>query len=341
MSSTDPNRPSLYAIYDLGRAPITFDVMNFFAFAHTWTLRSGFAGYHVVFVLGQGDGFRDMTPKDKALDRDEKMWRLRHVLLPHAAIAKACVGVSVIERRVELTRLMQSLHPQQVFPPNYKVEAPNNLFLLPQLFSLKPTAEELDVFRPGAAAVRKVDEWLGNRVPGGPPVVFTLRTSRTEAGRNSRIPEWVAAAKAIRERGHPVVIVPDTDLVTAGTDAAMFEDFPVFGIGAVDLELRVALFRRAYLNFADNGGPAFLNYFMAGSRLLCFLPVDKLPEVVAQGGMQRMAHLLGVKPGGDFAHATPLCRFVWRPDRTDAILDEFDKAVALLGPAAGAGAAGR
>lgn len=330
MTNADPNRPSLYAIYDLGRSPITFDVMNFFVFAHIWALRSGFAGYHVILVLGDGTGFRDQTPKDKALDRDEKMWRVRHVLMPHAAIAKNCIGISFVERRVDLARLMTSLHPQQIFPPNYKVEAPNHAFMLYQLFSLKPTGVELDVFHAPTAALRKVDEWLERRAPGGRPVVFTLRSSQTEATRNSRIDEWLTAAREVRARGYDPVIVPDTDLVTAGLETTMFEDLPVFGIGSVDLELRVALFRRAYLNFADNGGPAFLNYFMTGSRLLCFLPVDKLPSVVGQGGVQRMAQLLAVEPNGDFPHATPLCRFVWRPDRTDAILDEFDKAVTLL-----------
>lgn len=336
MTNADPNRPSLYAIYDLGRSPITFDVMNFFTFAHIWALRSGFAGYHVIFVLGDGTGFRDMTPKDKALDRDEKMWRLRHVLMPHAAIAKSCVGVSFVERRVELARLMKALHPQQIFPPNYTVEVPNQAFMLHQLFSLNPTAAELDVFHAPTAALRKVDEWLAQRAPGGRPVVFTLRTSKTETTRNSRIDEWLAAAREVRTRGYDPVIVPDTDLVTGGLDTTLFGDLPVFAIGAIDLELRVALFHRAYLNFADNGGPAFLNYFMAESRMLCFLPVDKLPSVVAQGGVQRMSQLLAVEQNGDFPHATPLCRFVWRPDRQEAIIDEFVKAIAVL-DAGGAG----
>lgn len=328
---TDPSRPTAYAIYDLGRSPITFDVMNFFVMAHILTGRAQFAGYHVVFVLGDGSGFREITPKDKALDRDEKMWRLRHVLMPHAAIARNCLGFSVVERRVDLARLLQAVPAGHRFPPNYTVENPTQAFMLPQLFSLKPSVDELNVFEASPAALRKVDEWLARHAPGGRPVVFTLRSSNTEASRNSRIEEWLAAAQEIRARGYDPVIVPDTDLVTAGADATMFGDLPVFGIGAIDLELRVALFQRAYLNFADNGGPAFLNYFMADSRLLCFLPVDKLPAVVVNtGGLDRMAQLLAVQPGGDFPHATPLCRFVWRPDRRDAVIEEFDKAIAVL-----------
>jgi len=339
MTAADPNRPTLYAIYDLGRSPITFDVMNFFAFAHIWARRSGFGGYHVIFVLGEAGGFRDMTPKDKALDRDEKMWRLRHVLLPHAAIARHCIGVSVIERRVDLAGLMRALHPKQVFPPGYTVEKPNHAFMLGQLFSIKPTAEEFHVFEAPAAALRKVDTWLARHAPGGRPVVLTLRSSDNETKRNSRIDEWLAAASAIAARGYDPVIVPDTDLVTAGADQSLFGSVPVFGIGAVDLELRVAMFRRACLNIADNGGPAFLSFFMEGARMLCFLPVDKLPSVVGPGGVDRMAQLLGIATGGDFPHAGPLCRFVWRPDRCDAILEEFDRAVAHMAEAGAEGAA--
>ena len=97
------------------------------------------------------------------------------------------------------------------------------------------------------------------------------------------------------------------------------------------------MYRRAYLNFADNGGPPLLNFFMPDSKLLLFLPVEKLPEVVTQGGLPRMAQLLGVEPYGDFPMATPVCRFVWRPDNRDVIIEEFEKTIALIGEPAAAG----
>ncbi|NQW10007.1 MAG: hypothetical protein HQ481_09040 [Alphaproteobacteria bacterium] len=329
---TDPSRPALYAIYDLGMSPITFDVMNFFVFANLWSLRAGFGGYHVVFAHGPGDGFRDMTPKDKALDRDEKVWRLRHILFQHAYIARRCVGVSVVDSRVELTRLMRALHPQQVFPPKYTVDNPTRMFMLPQLLQHTLVDEELVVFDAAPAAVRKVDAWLARNAPGPRPVVLTLRTSSTETDRNSDLAAWCNAADRIRAAGCTPVVVPDTDLVIEGREREPFGDLPVYGLAALDLELRVALFRRAWLNLADNGGPAFLNYFMADPRILCFLPVAKLPEVVqlTNRGVDRMAELLGVKTGESFPFATPVSRFVWKPDTVDHIMEEFEAASAYL-----------
>ena len=328
----DPSRPVLYAVYDLGLSPITFDVMNFFVFANLWTSRAGFGGYHVVFAHGPDDGFRNLTPKDMALDRDEKIWRLRHILIQHAHIARRCVGVSVVPSRVELTRLLQTLHPQQVFPPNYTVKKPTRLFMLPQLLENTPTGEELAAFDATPGAMRKVKAWLTRNAPGSRLVSLTLRTSNTETDRNSNLAAWCEAAYRIQKTGCTPVIVPDTDLVIEGRERELFGDLPVYGPAAIDLELRVALYRRAWLNLADNGGPAFLNYFMADPRILCFLPVAKLPEVVqiTGRGVDRMAELLGVKVGESFPFATPVSRFVWKPDTVENIMDAFERAASHL-----------
>ena len=328
--------PPLYAVFDLGFTPVTFDVMNFLVFANLWTLRAGFAGYHLVFVLGPQGRFRDLTPKDKALDDDEKIWRLRHVLLTHAHIAKRCLGVSHFDRREDLANLLRAVHPNQLFPPNYTVASPKTAFMLPDLFRNTPTREELDTFEAHASALRKVDTWLARFAPRGRPVTLTLRVSTIEPDRNSNVEAWLEAAARIRDAGFDPIVVPDTDLVTSGQDVGAFRDIPSFGIGAVDLELRIALYRRSLINLADNGGPAFINYFMGDSSAVCFLPVEKLPSVVtATGrGVDRMAELIGVEPYGDFPNATPRRRFVWEPDTLGNILQAFERAAAAL-PEAG------
>ncbi|MDF1792501.1 MAG: hypothetical protein P1U88_11360 [Thalassobaculaceae bacterium] len=325
-------KPALFAVYDLASGPVTFDVMNFLVFANMWTLRTGAAGYNLVFVAGPGGQFRMATPKDKALDPDEKVWRLRHVMASHAYIGKRCLGVSTYHRREDFAQMMRAIHPNQIFPPQYTLEKPRIAFMLPDLLRQNPTPQELDTFEPHPAALRKVDAWLAERAPRGRPVTFTLRTSTIEASRNSNTPAWLEAARRIRDRGFDPVLLPDTDLVTRGHDTGVFGDIPTYGIGAVDLELRVALYRRGLINMADNGGPAFINYFMAGSSAVCFLPVDKLPEVVQMngGGVDRMAKLLGVPVGGDFPGSTPRRRFVWQPDTVENIMAAFDSAATDL-----------
>jgi|GEM_PF-711528 len=334
-------KPALFAIYDLATGPITFDVMNFFVFSHMWAKRAGAGGYNVVFVAGPGGRFRMSTPKDKALDADEKIWRLRHVMAAHAHIAKSCLGVSTFHRREDFAQLMRAIHPKQLFPPGYTLEAPQTAFMLPVLFDQKPTPDELDAFGPHPSALRKVDAWLRNFAPRGRPVTFTLRTSSIETARNSNTGDWLKVAARAREMGFDPIILPDTDLVTQGLDRDGFGDIPAFGIGAIDLELRVALYRRAVINMADNGGPAFINYFMEDSSAVCFLPVAKLPEVVkSRGGLDRMAALLGVPTGGDFPGATPRRRFVWEADTLDNIMVAFEAAVTDLEASDAARAAG-
>lgn len=338
----DVQRPAfksaLFAVYDLAVAPVTFDVMNFLVFANMWALRRNAAGFNLIFVAGPGGKFRMATPKDFALDPDEKVWRLRHVMAAHAYIAKRCFGVSTYHRREDFAQMMRAIHPNQLFVPQYSLEKPAVAFMLPDLFRQNPTAEELDTFDPHPAALRKVDAWLEQNAPRRRPVTLTVRSSTVETSRNSNTPAWTEAARRIRDRGFDPIFLPDTDLVTRGEDVGAFGDIPTYGIGALDLELRVALYRRALINMADNGGPAFINYFMGDSSAVCFLPVEKLPEVVQMTGrgVDRMAELLGVAPGGDFPGATPRRRFVWQADTVENIMTAFDAAASDLPSGAGA-----
>ncbi len=331
-ATASPAAPTLYAVFDLGFTPVTFDIMNFLVFANLWTLRAGFAGYHLVLVMGPDGRFRDLTPKDKALDDDEKVWRVRHVLMSHAHIAKRCLGVSFFDRREDLANLLRAVHPDQLFPPNYTVAEPKTAFMLADLFRIEPTAQELDTFAAHPSVLRKVDDWLSRGAPTGKPVTLTLRVSTIESARNSDVDAWLQAAARIRDAGFDPIIIPDTDLVTSGQDVGAFGDIPVFAMGAIDLELRIALYQRALVNLADNGGPAFISYFMENVSAVCFLPVEKLPEVVTVTGrgVDRMAELLGVEPYGDFPWSSPVRRFVWQPDTLDNILQAFDEATAHL-----------
>lgn len=331
-SEPAPFRPALFAVYDLSAGPVTFDVMNFLVFANMWVMRTGAAGFNLIFSAGPEGRFRMLTPKDKALDPIEKVWRLRHVMAPHAHIAKRCLGVSIYDRREDFAQIVRAIHPNQMFPPGYALDKPRIALMLSDLFKQSPTPEELDAFEPHPAALRKVDQWLANHAPRGRPVTLTIRTSTIESARNSNTAAWLDAASQIRDRGFDPIIVPDTDLVTSGAIDGLFNGVPCYAIGAIDLELRVALYRRGLINMADNGGPAFINYFMGDSSAVCFLPVEKLPEVVAMtgGGIDRMAELLGVPAGGDFPGATPRRRFVWQADSLENIMAAFDAGAADL-----------
>lgn len=320
-------RPVLQAIYDLGCAPVTFDWMNFLAMARLWAARGGFAGYHVTIALGDGDaGFRRRTPKDVAMDDDEKLWRLRHILMAHEPIARDCQGLTVVRRRDEFVRLLRSIPTGHLFPPAYDADAPKALFLLRQFFAMQPSAEETVAFEPTASALRRAREWLETRGLAR-PVTLTLRGSPHEDWRNSRVEEWLAAADHIRGRGLDPVIVPDHDLATAGRGA--FGAHHVYLPGALDLDLRVAMYALAGLNMAHNGGPAFLAFFMT-APMVCFLPVDALPAVAPDLG--RMATLLGVPPGGQFPYASPRRRLVWEPADRDTIVEAFEQATGPSAP---------
>lgn len=315
--------PTLHAVYDLEWSPITFDVMYFLAMAHLVTVREGFDDFTVTYLHGD-DGWRKRTPKDRALPDDEKQWRLNNIHIPLAGLARKCVGHGAARRR-DFAPIAKSLERKMLFPRGYRVDRPVYQFVVMLLLEDDPTPEEMRVLEPTTAAISKVDHWLEARRIRK-PVTLTLRTSRSEPERNSRMKDWVAAAKVIKDRGYDPVIVPDTDLATVGvTDFGEIAGFP---LGALSVDLRLAIYRRALLNLSHGGGPGFLPWF-SDARMLAFLPVESLP-VSARGSLSGMAQLLGTAVGGDWPNATPLRRFVWKPATVEAIIGEFDAAVAAL-----------
>lgn len=286
---------TLHAVYDLARAPITYDVMNALVVARMAALRNGYDRFHMTYVA---EDFRDATPKDRALTVDEKMWRLEHIHLALAFRTRDCVGASLVFNRAD------AVFPHQPFVPG---------FMLRQLFASAPTQDELTAFAPSRSARRRIGEWLGDTRN---PVTITIRSSSVEPHRNTDTAEWLKAAEQIRDRGYEPIIIPDHD---AADD---FEcEFRVSAHAATDLDIRLALYERS-INLSHNGGPSFLAYFQ-GAPLVSFLPVDNLPAVSPDLG--HMASMLGVEPNGDWPHATPGRCLVWAPATREAIVEAFER----------------
>jgi tetratricopeptide (TPR) repeat protein len=164
-----------FATYDLGVAPITYDVAWFLALAKNRGVT------HIDIVPGAHHGFRDDAWCQKA-DTDEKNFRLWNIILPACQLA----GMTVAMHR-------------------------DRAHAAATVYKMRPLIDEGlkgDVFKATGHARRWVAQWLAARGLQR-PVVINLRESQFPA-RNSNMAAWRRFAESTN-----AVVIPDTDGATA------------------------------------------------------------------------------------------------------------------------------
>jgi tetratricopeptide (TPR) repeat protein len=164
-----------YTTYDLGVAPISYDVCTFLALAHNRGVK------HVDIVPGPHSGFRDDGWYQKA-DVSEKHFRLWNLIVPACQLAGMTVTVHRDRAKAAATRY----RPEQLY-----VEGVTE-----------------DVFHASVHAKRWVREWLRRRGLER-PVVVNLRESHWPS-RDSNMDAWRRFAVETN-----AVVVPDTEGFTA------------------------------------------------------------------------------------------------------------------------------
>lgn len=125
------------------------------------------------------------------------------------------------------------------------------------------------------------------------------------------------------------MILPDTDQVFDSPSNETLGSFPVFALGAVNLELRAALYRHAKMCLSDNGAAAFIHHWMAGSGSVVFHAPSKDPAAVTDE--DKATFIRGIKRGEQYPFNEPTQWIAWGEDTYDVILAEFRKLEAAMG----------
>ena len=174
----------------------------------------------------------------------------------NAIIKGLCDNVIECQTREEAKLLWH----KDCFPPGYTIEKPVQAHtvgaVLKQLkiMPFMPKQEYLDAV--------EADGWNDPRM-----VVITIRQSHIKSGRNSTVDEWIKAADWMRSIGLAVVFVPDTEF--PDVDFGGHRSCPK---AALDVQYRLALYEKAYLNVGVNNGPLALNMF-SRRPMLYFRPI--------------------------------------------------------------------
>ena len=100
----------------------------------------------------------------------------------------------------------------------------------------------------------------------------------------------------------------------------LFADLTVFEGGPINLELRMALYERSYLNLGSSTGPMALYVLNEKTPYLIFkILTPDVPQATAEWLTN-----LGIEIGAErHSFATPYQRLVWEDDDLDVIRREF------------------
>jgi hypothetical protein len=229
----------LTAIYDMQVAPPTYEIFTFLSAAEKYRLDKGFDCIDLIFLPGPMFGFRDDGLPPSVPERQSMLHR---VCVSGARLLPSVRNVHVMTARSHISS-------QDVFPPDWTNDRPR--------FAYGPKYQK-NGLRCLVSTQAARDEI--NRLFQKKYATITLREAEYWPSRNSNLKAWDAAARELQWSGVEPVIIPDTH-------GAGIPKFKNFWPAAWDVDLRMALYESAEMNFFVSNGP----------MSLCILGAEKCP----------------------------------------------------------------
>ncbi len=305
----------LYAFYDLGISPVTFDIVQFLVLAEAERRRLGCGYLHIVFVPGTKDGFspvevsvyRKLGQPD--CDIDLMRWRLRNILVPLCWMIPSCQQLTVCSS-VEEAQILERSVAKYIFPKGYTVGFPKESYSLFELTNVQPKGYIQATTQAKYFVAGALSKSNGKKI-----ITITLRDCPYQPERNSNFGEWKEFIGNLDWDIYYPVIVYDT--WTAFGSGSLQECADIaFPEASWNMELRAALYELSYLNLSVSCGPFALCVFNSRVRYLMF-------KMLSQPNLARFFRSEGLEPGSQYKHAGPFQRLVWKDDTLPVIQKEF------------------
>lgn len=285
------------AYLDLDVCPVSFDAVVFMVKAEMERKRVGAARLHVVIVPGKGPGgFRD---KSQFYDQHEARWRLWNICIPACALVGATVTLAADWKHAS------RLKTDAVWPPDWNRQTlKDRRHLVGDIIQWSRAGVDVPRLQASEHARRKVRELYARR--RGKVITFTVRNTYLPE-RNTQWVDAMAAAKHMANKGYWVEIIKDTGAALSDGQ----------GFGELNLDLRMAMYQEAALNFVESNGPASLCWFS-----------DRPYRMFGAGIPAEEWHGLFVKQGlplgTNWPWAGPEQRLIYQRSSKDALIAEFE-----------------
>lgn len=265
-----------YACYDLAFNPPTYDAV---AFIVQVAEKFGTEPVHIGIIPGPISGFRDdnLWPRG----RDARMGLLMNIVVP----------------------LFEMLPNATISASRDRSGFGANEYTIPWKHFVRCMDKGIRPLR--ARPMGRYDDL----------VTITLREGEHTPERNSNLPEWLAAARAIENAGYKVIFIRDT--LHADEPLPGFQSAP---LASRDLSVRASLYSSAICNMFVSNGPAWL-------AMACDAPALVIrPNCEELGRPYNLAWFVecGLQPGSQYLNSPSYHHFVWQPDARDVIVSAFE-----------------
>lgn len=314
------NKPSkpYRVIYDLNYAPTTFDFGHFLAIAECkrQLFSRASEGIHLTILA---DLYRDSTNRDRITKSYEKDWRLKNIIL-------GCCSILPTIKDIHLITDVSNVHKEQYdWPVGYgreiskiRRQSPNND---PKSVALPVYARAMvEMYKngvnPSVLTASRYAQALAKGVTPKKYFTLTLRTSWLYADRNVNLDDWYKFYEFLVSEGHAVVVIPDhEDYFSSKTYKAY--DWEVCAPACLNVELRMAVYEAAQLNFCSSNGPPSLMYY-SNAR---FLQFDQLRGNELSDNF--WVKVNGIPIGESFPWSSNLQKLVWKDSSFETLKAEY------------------
>lgn len=247
-----------------------------------------------------------------AVSNDNINWRLTNMIVPLSRLFSSVGRIYIVdaEEAFEIVKGYHSVHPEGYGYASPKTAVvrldASGLNYLPAL-TISDTAQEIiEAYFPLTDSRRIV--------------TITLRSYDYIPARNSDIASWVAFAGELDPLKYRVVFVPDASMHGVAT-FGQIDTFEVFDSACWNIELRAALYQRAWMNMGVACGPLGISGLM-----------EKVHTVMIDRSLDYPAHYLagicshtGVIPGEKPNFYSNSCHFYLGKDDKETILKIFNE----------------
>jgi len=252
----------LFGIYDLNANSPSYNFLQFLMCLENHAAVKKVPGYTVVIVPKQLPDDLEWKPFSDSYGREAIDYRSVHLLSQLAMLGTRCRGVMVLPDR---TLRMSVCGEGERFPADYGFHLGGGF--ADQLHQELRRHGVKNDFQAPPHADRLVDGWFQRQPSARKIVTITLRESPFDPVRNSNLPEWIRFAAHLEETGYQPVIIPDTDAAFSHSFGFMGDELG--SAAAFSPAVRLAVYRRSFLNFFVPNGPYGLAVYSSGIRYVC------------------------------------------------------------------------
>lgn len=307
------NDDRLLFVYDTLLNPVTFDFLHYMYYADWLRRRAGKAHIDILLVSRSNLANSREESYVAAVGSDNIDWRLTNLIIPLSRLFTSVGGVYILDQKegFEVVKRYRSVHPE-----GYGYASPKTAIVrlvdVPGLNYL-PVLTVCDTARKIVEAYFPVAD--NRRI-----VTITLRTYDYMSSRNSDVASWVDFASELDPLKYRVIFVPDASMHGVATFVNI-NKFEIFDSACWNIELRAALYQRAWMNMGVACGPLAISGLM---EKVCTVMIDhplNYPAAYLEGWRASGSVPAGKRP----SFYSNSCRFYLGKDNKETILKLFNE----------------